>query len=217
MGQVLSNKPLGASKPTLEAELTDISVFLLPFSIKTLSASKAVSITTVYPLLKRIIKSVKASISAVILAGGQSRRFDYDDKGLLEWQGTALIQHVISRLAPQTDQMLINCNQHIARYQDFGYPVYSDTPGGFQGPLAGIYAALPLVQHDYLMICPCDTPLLPENLVEQLLTALIDQSTDIAYPECQGRPHYLPVLLKTRLLPSISQYLATGDRSMKGW
>lgn len=100
MGQVLSNKPLGASKPTLEAELTDISVFLLPFSIKTLSASKAVSIITVYPLLKKIINSVKASISAVILAGGQSRRFDYDDKGLLEWQGTALIQHVISRLAP---------------------------------------------------------------------------------------------------------------------
>lgn len=53
--------------------------------------------------------------------------------------------------------------------------------------------------------------------MEQLLTALIDQSADIAYPERQGRQHCLPVLLKTRLLPSISQYLATGDRSIKGW
>lgn len=60
---------------------------------------------------------MKVSISAVILAGGQSRRFDYDDKGLLEWQGTALVQYVISRLAPQTDQVIINCNQHVARYQ----------------------------------------------------------------------------------------------------
>lgn len=160
---------------------------------------------------------MKVRISAVILAGGQSRRFDYDDKGLLEWQGMALIKHVISRLEPQTDQIIINCNQHFDSYHDFGYQICQDTLEGFQGPLAGIQAALPLVQHKYALISPCDIPLLPKNLVKQLLTALINQSADIAYPECEGRQHYLPVLLKTCLLPSISQYLADEGRSMKGW
>ncbi|ARN75364.1 molybdenum cofactor guanylyltransferase MobA [Oceanicoccus sagamiensis] len=160
---------------------------------------------------------MKASISTVILAGGQSRRFDYDDKGLLEWQGMPLINHVISKLAPQSDEILINCHQHTARYAELGYPTFKDSLEGFQGPLAGIAAAIPLVQYDYVLISPCDTPLLPDNLVERLQEAMAQQSADIAYPECEGRQHYLPVLLKKTLLPSINQYLLGEDRSMKGW
>ncbi len=156
-------------------------------------------------------------VSAVILAGGQSRRFDYDDKGLQEWQGTSLIKHVISRLEPQTDQVIINCNQHLDSYLGLGYQICCDTLPGFQGPLAGIQASLPLAEHPYTLISPCDTPLLPENLTEQLMNALTAESADIAYPECEGREHYLPVLLKTSLLDSIGEYLAGEDRSMKGW
>jgi len=160
---------------------------------------------------------VKNRVSAVILAGGQSRRFDYDDKGLLEWQGMALVQHVISRLEPQTDQLIINSNQNLDAYRGFGYEICSDQQDGFQGPLAGIQAALPLAEYEWVLVSPCDTPLLPNNLVERLLTVLLDQDADIAYPVCDGRQHYLPVLLKASLLPSINQYLAGEQRSMKGW
>ena len=160
---------------------------------------------------------MKNRVSAVILAGGQSCRFDYDDKGLLEWQGIALIRHVISSLEQQTDQIIINCNQNTAAYKGFGYPICSDNLEGFQGPMAGIQAALPLAKHDFVLVSPCDTPLLPQNLVERLMAPLLEQNADISYPECEGRQHYLPVLLKSQLISSINQYLAGEDRSMKGW
>jgi molybdopterin-guanine dinucleotide biosynthesis protein A len=50
-----------------------------------------------------------------------------------------------------------------------------------------------------------------------LLTALDQHGADIAYPSCEERSHYLPVLLKTNLAPSLNHYLNGSDRSVKGW
>jgi molybdopterin-guanine dinucleotide biosynthesis protein A len=163
------------------------------------------------------MNDIKNKITAVILAGGQSRRFNYRDKGLLNWHGKPLINHVISLLENQTSQIIINCNRNKDRYKALGYALCHDKLKDFQGPLAGIQAALPLSKTPLTLICPCDTPNLPINLSERLASALLNQSLDLAYPLCQRRSHYLPVLLKTELLTSINNYLKGSDRSMKGW
>ncbi len=46
------------------------------------------------------------TVSGVILAGGLARRMGGEDKGLVDFQGQPLINHVIKRLLPQVDQLL---------------------------------------------------------------------------------------------------------------
>ncbi|MGK0500115.1 MAG: molybdopterin-guanine dinucleotide biosynthesis protein A [Oceanicoccus sp.] len=160
---------------------------------------------------------MEPAVSAIILAGGQARRFDGEDKGLIVWQGAPLIQHVITRIRPQLDDIAVSCNRHLEQYRGFGLPVYSDRLADYQGPLAGVQTIFPHLQHQLVLISPCDTPKLPDNLVNRLLTILDQQQTDVAYARCGQRHHYLPVLIRRHLASSLDQYLLTGGRSLKGW
>src|ERR1700694_6112566 len=81
-------------------------------------------------------------ITGVILAGGQGRRRGTIDKGLVPLDGRPMVAHVLDRLRPQVDEILINANQHRAEYEAFGHAVLADAIGGFAGPLAGVDVAL---------------------------------------------------------------------------
>ena len=82
------------------------------------------------------------SNSAIILSGGRSTRMNGEDKGLILFQSKPLIQHVISRLIHQTDEILISANREIQVYETFGYPVLQDATNSFLGPLAGFLLGL---------------------------------------------------------------------------
>ena len=81
-------------------------------------------------------------ITGVILAGGRGSRMGGVDKGLVLLQNQPLIQHVISRLKPQVDEIIINANRKIAQYQAFGFTVIQDESADFIGPLAGLQLLL---------------------------------------------------------------------------
>ena len=59
-------------------------------------------------------------ITGLILAGGMGRRMDSRDKGLVEFRGKPMVAHVIERLAPQVDSLIINANRSLAEYGAFG-------------------------------------------------------------------------------------------------
>lgn len=160
---------------------------------------------------------MQVNISAVILAGGQGRRVGYRDKGLLIWRDKPLISRVIDCIEPQVDQLMVNCNRNTEDYQQLGYPIYQDQWEDFQGPLAGVLAAYPLLKSDLCLFSPCDMPLLPKDLVSRLLAAIQLQKADIAYPRCGDRQHYLPMLVRTQTLTTLDAYLNSGERSVKGW
>ena len=116
-------------------------------------------------------------ITGLILAGGRARRMGGQDKGLIPLAGRPLIAWVIEALRPQVGSILISANRNQAAYAAFGYPVIGDEAGGpdltgFQGPLAGIAAAMTLAQTPWLLTLPCDTPLLPADLAARLAAAL---------------------------------------------
>lgn len=68
-----------------------------------------------------------AAFTGVILAGGQGSRMGGQDKGLLMMQSKPLYQHVLQRLRPQVDIVLISANRNIDRYQLSGYQVVTDS------------------------------------------------------------------------------------------
>ncbi len=107
-------------------------------------------------------------ITAIILAGGQGRRFAYQDKGLIQWRGRSLVSHVIERIRPQVSNIIISCNQHLDEYQRLGYPIVPDDGSSFRGPLAGISAGLAKCETPFALVSPCDSPLLPADLSDRL-------------------------------------------------
>lgn len=156
-------------------------------------------------------------ITVIILAGGRGSRMGGDDKGLMIWHGKALVEHVIDRISPQASALVISCNRNNDNYARLSDKVCSDQLPGFQGPLAGIQAALTIAETQLSLICACDTPKLPEDLLPRLLKTLATGPAELSYPNDGTRNQFLPVLLKTSLLRQLNEYLATGGRSMKGW
>lgn len=156
-------------------------------------------------------------ITVIILAGGQGSRMGGDDKGLVNWHGKTLVEHVIDRISPQASSLLISCNRNSDDYARLSDNICSDHLPDYQGPLAGVQAALTIVETQLSLICACDTPKLPEDLLARLLKTLEAEPAELCYPNDGNRNHFLPVLLKTSLLDQLNEYLATGGRSMKGW
>jgi len=157
------------------------------------------------------------TISAIILSGGRATRMKGADKGLVLLQSKPLIQHVINRLTPQVDEILINANREIPKYQALGYPVLQDEVEDFLGPLAGFSLGLQHAKHDYVLTVPCDSPLLPLDLAKRLMNALIKHDADIAVASSDDNTHPVFSLCKKSVLPSLTTYLQQGERRVSAW
>jgi molybdopterin-guanine dinucleotide biosynthesis protein A len=156
-------------------------------------------------------------ISAIILSGGRATRMNGVDKGLVLLQNKPLIQHVIGRLKPQVDEMLINANREIVHYQAFGLPVIQDENADFIGPLAGFILGLQHAKHNYVLTVPCDSPLLPLDLAERLLSGMAASLTDIAVASSEENVHPVFCLIKKSVLPSLLAYIESGERRVSAW
>lgn len=136
-------------------------------------------------------------LTGIILAGGQGRRMGGQDKGLVQLDGRPLYQHVLERLRPQVDIVMINANRNIDRYQLSGCRVIQDVFDDYPGPLAGIYSGLREIEGEWAVFSACDTPAIPLNFVERLMQQRGDA------PQC-GCAHKPGIILLWRLFIAIS-------------
>ena len=139
------------------------------------------------------------------------------DKGLVLLQNKPLITHVVERLKPQVSEILINANRKIARYQTLGYPVLQDETDEFLGPLAGFSLGLRHARHEYVLTVPCDSPLLPLDLAERLISGMTEASAHIAVACSGGNTHPVFCLMKKSVLPSLIEFLEAGERKVSAW
>jgi molybdenum cofactor guanylyltransferase len=162
-----------------------------------------------------------SQISAIILAGGRATRMNGVDKGLVMLQQKPLITHVIARLQQQADEIFINANREIAAYEAFGLPVLKDEnaefPESYIGPLAGFILGLQHAKHDYVLTVPCDSPLLPLDLAQRLMAALLEHRADIAVASSDENTHPVFCLMKKSVLPSLQAYIESGERKVSTW
>ena len=119
-------------------------------------------------------------ITGLILAGGRGSRMGSIDKGLVPLAGQPMVKHVIARLQPQVQRLLINANQNLDTSAAFGTPVWPDAIPDFAGPLAGLQTGLMHCETPYLVTAPCDSPFLPTDLVQRLASALQAEDADLA-------------------------------------
>ncbi len=151
-------------------------------------------------------------ITGVILAGGASRRMGGRDKALVQLAGKRLFDHVLKRLAPQVDRVIVSGPTDYGS----GLVALADMPGGAEGPVAGIRAAYDWLiregksgtEPDFdIVTAPVDCPFLPGDLVTRLSasgTAAIAKGDDHLQPAFGFWPQQI-----------IAQHMAALERP--GW
>ena len=103
------------------------------------------------------------------------------NKGLIKLAGKTLIEHVMDRLDRQAADRVISANEAIPQYESLGYRVVTDAIPGQLGPLAGIYSAMQVTKKDWLLVVPCDVPMLPLDYVERMLNHRASAKAYVAF------------------------------------
>ena len=148
------------------------------------------------------------------------------DKGLQNFNGIAMALHILMRLGPQVEDVMINANRNLAAYESFGTPVWPDPSTDFSGPLSGFVVGLEHAQTPYLLTVPCDTPRLPLDLAQRLANALVSEDAEIAMAaaaeiksdgttEIRTQPVFC--LMRTTLLESLVKFTCAGGRKIDAW
>lgn len=124
----------------------------------------------------------------LLLAGGGARRMGGRDKGALDLAGRRLVDHVLARLVPQADLILISGDHDYGT----GHTVVPDRDDGPLGPAAGLWAALNFIETEFetakdFFTAPIDGPFLPDDLVLKLSRS---SASSIAVSESKLHPTY---------------------------
>ncbi len=156
-------------------------------------------------------------ISGLVLAGGRGSRMGEVDKGLQPFRGQTMVQHVLARLAPQVDEVLINANRNLDTYAGFGHRVLPDAIDGFAGPLAGLHVGMGGASYPLIATAPCDSPFLPTDLVARLYQGMRDANADLAVAKTFDQAHPVFCLTRRDLEPHLRAFLASGQRKIDKW
>lgn len=158
-------------------------------------------------------------VHAVVLAGGQGRRMENLDKGLVLFNGKPMIDWVIEAVSPYVQQISISCNRNLSDYEQRGYALISDQLAGYQGPLAGIHAAMHTMGSDssHLLVLPCDTPLVEPVLIQRLLESAKAQPEAISVLCVEDQPHFLHAVIPLQYFDHLDQWLAAEGRAPYRW
>jgi molybdopterin-guanine dinucleotide biosynthesis protein A len=150
------------------------------------------------------------SASAVVLAGGRSRRMGRD-KASLPFGDETLLQRVVRLVAPRVAEVVVV--GHGAATLPATVRVVADQVEG-EGPLAGLVTGLDAIASPRAVLVACDMPLLVAPVISRLLSLHFD--ADACVPRINGVPVPTCAVYAARVAPIARQRLASGDRSMRG-
>ena len=154
----------------------------------------------------------REDLSGLILAGGQSRRFNFRNKGLIEFKQKPMIAHVIERIAPHVGSLAVSCNDDITKYQvlcdnyreqfekssTWGVCLADRIDNTLKGPLAGIERYLKEIDTPYCFVCSCDMPLIPSDIVTILTDTMLHSQQQACHIINDQGLHQLAILVKTK-------------------
>jgi molybdopterin-guanine dinucleotide biosynthesis protein A len=145
------------------------------------------------------------------------------DKPLRTIAGRSILAHVVERLSPQCDSLVVNANGDPARFADYGLPVVADSVPDFAGPLAGILAGLDWMAanrpaNEWLVSVAADTPFIPRDLVARLHEARAAQNVPLACAASGGWTHPVIGLWPVSLRDDLRRALTVEDeRKIDRW
>ena len=147
--------------------------------------------------------------TAVILAGGQSRRMNSMPKGLLKLGEYTFMDHILHTLQV-FDDLRISANDDT--YAEYKYPVIHDRIPGL-GPVGALSSILAETDMDYVFVVPCDTPLLQRDTIYRCYQ-LMDEHTDAVILKTAEKTYPTIGIYRTSALPVIDAQIQAGNYRM---
>lgn len=154
--------------------------------------------------------------TGAVLSGGSSTRFG-SDKGLARFGREPMVRLIVSAMKPMVDEVVVAVakgrGEDYSSLFDNDVIVVEDEREGI-GPLLGLKTALRAASGEYVVVCPCDTPLVRPGL----LAMILEQGTgrDGAVPRIRG---YLEPLhasyRRETCMAAFDRVLADGMRRPK--
>ena len=111
------------------------------------------------------------NILAVVLAGGQSKRFG-EDKNQAKLGNLTLLEHVLAKVSKKFEKILIISNQNLNLKMLNSITIIQDCIQGNLGPLVGVLSAMKWIkknnkQYQWIATFPSDTPFFDTSIIEK--------------------------------------------------
>jgi molybdenum cofactor guanylyltransferase len=141
---------------------------------------------------------VDRGVSALILAGGEGRRFG-GDKLAAVWRGRTLLDGVIATCSNLCDDVLVlgpSTGRQEVTHIDRGIRLLSDA-SPFAGPLMALVDGLGLAMHPHCLVVAADMPAISTSVVDSLLAELASSpSLALVALKAEGRAQPVPAALR---------------------
>ena len=166
--------------------------------------------------MKNSVRGRIMGVSAIVLAGGLSRRLGRD-KALEPFEGEPLIRRVIGRLSQFTDETVVVVNSE-ARGKELSLPqdaviavdIFPDS-----GSLGGIFTGLTAARNEWGFVVACDMPFLNTDLILHMLT--IRSGYDAVVPLLDGYPEPTHAAYSRACIPHIQRRLEARELKIAGF
>lgn len=158
---------------------------------------------------------MSVTIAGAILAGGRGERIG-GSKALVPLLADPLVAHVAAVLRPAVDWLAVVGDRQAATIVDAVF--LRDETDGAPGPLAGVLSALEWAVGEgagWLAIAPCDTPLLPADVVQRFVVAAAGADAPLAYATTSDGEHPLVSVWRTELSLPLRTALAAGHPAVR--
>ncbi len=162
-----------------------------------------------------------SQLGALILAGGLGSRMGYQNKGLITFGKSHLIDPILSLLKQHCAYVAISANQDLEQYRDKNVDVWSDRlPWKGLGPLAGVNSSVPYFPQNiqYIQVVPCDSPFINANVIQKLFATLKSSDALAVYAQTSSQIYPVIFQFKRTGLIQLSEYLAVSNtHSIRRW
>ena len=154
-------------------------------------------------------------LTIVIQAGGQSARMG-EDKALKKFLGRPLIQHVIDRVAPIADEIIVTTNRP-DDYTFLGLRLVPDLKPG-RGALGGLYTAIASAAHPLVAVVACDMPFASRELFAGAIKLIDVENADVVIAKTDGGYEPFHALYRRETcLPAIESAIEADQWKVISW
>ena len=157
--------------------------------------------------------TIEPGVSAIVLAGGRSRRFGRD-KLLEPLSGRSLLEHALAAVAPVAVETIVVAAAEEHRAVPPGVILVHDS-SSFEGPLVGLLSGLGRASQPIGIVVGGDMPSLVPSVLGVLIDRLLDPRVDAAVLEHNGSGQPLPAAVRVAVALAVAERLVeSGERRL---
>jgi len=162
------------------------------------------------------------NILAVVLAGGQSKRFG-EDKNQAKLGNITLLEHVLAKVTKKFEKTLIISNQNLNIKTLNSITIVPDCIQGNLGPLVGVLTSMKWIkknnkQYQWIATFPSDTPFFDTSIIEKYKSRINLNESLLYFVRSNQKRHNIFGLWSVKLMDILENDLINNNfRKVEEW